>query len=79
MESAVYLKNGNLTPLSEQNLVDCAYGKTWDNYGCDGGLAYDAFRYAKVNPLMTESEYPYLAKDPTNDPGCQYDTSKGVA
>ena len=79
MESAVFLKYGNLTPLSEQNLVDCAYGEKWDNYGCNGGLAYDAFRYAHRNALMTEAEYPYLAKDPTNDPGCQYDASKGWA
>jgi len=78
MESANYLKTGNLVTLSEQNLVDCAYGKEWDNFGCDGGLAYDAFRYAKVNPLMTEAEYPYLAKDPTSDAGCQYKESEGV-
>lgn len=61
MESANYLKTGELVTLSEQNLVDCSYGKKWGNYGCDGGLAYDAFRYAKDHPLMTEKEYPYLA------------------
>lgn len=77
MESAYYLKTGDLVSLSEQNLVDCAYGKKWDNYGCDGGLAYDAFRYAKEYPLMTEKEYPYLAKDPTDDEGCQYKEHKG--
>lgn len=60
-------------------MVDCAYGKDWDNYGCGGGLAYDAFRYVKEYPLMTEADYPYLAKDPTSDPGCQYDASKAVA
>jgi len=78
MESANYLKTKQMTLLSEQNLVDCAYGDEWGNFGCNGGLAYDAFRYAKINPLMTEADYPYLAKDPTTDRGCQYDKAKGV-
>jgi len=79
LESAYYFRNGHLTTYSEQNLVDCAYGKEWDNFGCNGGLSYNAFQYAQVNPLMTEAAYPYLAKDPTTDKGCQYDESKGVA
>lgn len=60
-------------------MVDCAYGKEWDNFGCDGGLAYDAFRYVEQFPLMTEADYPYTAKDPSTDVGCQYDASKAVA
>lgn len=81
LESVIAVKSGlkDKVILSEQNLVDCAYGKEWDNFGCDGGLAYDAFRYVEQFPLMTEADYPYLAKDPTTDPGCEYDASKAVA
>ena len=45
LESVIAVTKQQKVLLSEQNLVDCAYGKEWDNYGCDGGLAYDAFRY----------------------------------
>jgi len=64
MESAVYLKSGNLTPLSEQELVDCSGSS--GNQGCNGGLMDNAFKWIIQNGgLATETDYAYTAKDGT--------------
>jgi len=60
-----------LTPLSEQQLVDCSTR----NDGCKGGSMGLAFLYAEKNPLVTETDYPYTAKDGTS---CKYVRSEGV-
>jgi len=60
IEGADQIAGGDLTPLSEQQLVDCS--KREGNQGCNGGLMDNAFKYVKEHPLVTESEYPYTAK-----------------
>jgi hypothetical protein len=60
-ESAVYLKYGHLTSLSEQQLVDCSTAQ--GNAGCNGGLMDSAFKYIESNGLCTEAAYPYTAKN----------------
>ncbi|XP_010276986.1 PREDICTED: ervatamin-B-like [Nelumbo nucifera] len=51
---------GNLTSLSEQELVDC--DKT--SYGCNGGWTNKAFQWVIDNGgIATESQYSYTAKD----------------
>jgi len=62
-ESAIKIKYGTLTSLSEQQLVDCA--GTYGNAGCNGGLMDSAFKYMEKNGLCTESAYKYTAKDGT--------------
>ena len=55
-------KSGNLTSLSEQNLVDCAWKFGCD--GCEGGWPEAAMRYVISNHgIDTETGYPYLAID----------------
>eukprot|EP00397_Hematodinium_sp_SG-2012_P042358 GEMP01046836.1.p1 GENE.GEMP01046836.1~~GEMP01046836.1.p1 ORF type:complete len:341 (+),score=59.48 GEMP01046836.1:128-1150(+) len=64
LESHNYLTNGNLTTLSEQQLVDCA--GDFNNHGCNGGLPSQAMEYVRFRGgLETEADYPYRAVDGT--------------
>ncbi|XP_070687246.1 pro-cathepsin H-like [Pempheris klunzingeri] len=62
LESVTAINTGKLTPLSEQQLVDCA--QDFNNHGCNGGLPSQAFEYIMYSKgLMTEQDYPYTAYD----------------
>jgi len=62
IEGAVYLKTGNLTSLSEQQLMDCSHPEGDDS--CEGGLMDDAFQFVLDNKgICAEADYPYKAKD----------------
>jgi hypothetical protein len=73
VEGALFIANGKLTSLSEQQLVDCS--RSYGPRGCDGGKMEYAFWYIQVNPLETESDYPYKGQDEI----CHYIESKGFA
>jgi len=60
LESAVCRKTGTLTNLSEQQLVDCASG--YGNYGCNGGLMDNAYKYIRANGITTRGTYPYIER-----------------
>lgn len=56
---------GNLTALSEQELLDC---DRTINAGCDGGLTEYAFEFIINNGgIDTEEDYPFLGADGTCD------------
>jgi len=62
--------NGNgLTPLSEQQLVDCSTAAP--NSGCNGGNVMVALEYINSNGgLCTETAYPYTAQNGTCQTSC---------
>lgn len=54
---------GNLTSLSEQELIDC--DRTYNN-GCNGGLMDYAFSFIVQNGgLHKEEDYPYIMEEGT--------------
>ena len=67
LEGALFVSEGRLVSLSEQQLVSCS---TQYNHGCGGGLPDFAFSFATSAPLCTEQEYPYVSGNGAN-PGCQ--------
>lgn len=63
IEGANFLKTGKLIRLSQQELVDCAWG--FGNNGCDGGEDFRAYKYLMANGgLTSEDQYgQYLGID----------------
>ncbi|GAB4849011.1 hypothetical protein Ancab_003823 [Ancistrocladus abbreviatus] len=61
VESINQIVTGNLTSLSEQELVDCDRAL---NAGCNGGLMDNAFEFILQNVgIDTEDDYPYKGVD----------------
>jgi len=69
IESAKFIKDGELVELSKQMMVDC----DGTEMGCDGGLITSAFQFTYgTGGLCTEEEYPYVAKQgDCRDDSCQ--------
>ncbi|KAK3002459.1 hypothetical protein RJ639_022099 [Escallonia herrerae] len=65
VEGINQIVTGNLTTLSEQELIDC---DTTYNHGCNGGLMDYAFSYIMSNGgLHKDEDYPYIMDEGTCD------------
>ncbi|XP_065880478.1 cysteine protease XCP2-like isoform X2 [Euphorbia lathyris] len=63
VEGINQIVTGNLTSLSEQELIDC---DTTYNNGCNGGLMDYAFTYIVASGgLYKEQDYPYIMEEGT--------------
>jgi cathepsin L len=62
MSAQYKLKYGTLINLSNQEINDCT--ADWGNYGCNGGIMDNVYRYAwDVSGVSKESDYPYFGID----------------
>ena len=75
MEGAHFVATGKLESFSEQQLVDCAYGRTYGSYGCNGGSMDGAMIYYETYNAELESTYPYTSGTNTAKKTCQYSAS----
>lgn len=60
IEGAEQIKTGNLTSLSEQQLMDCSTSQG-NEPGCGGGLMDYGFEYVMSNGIDSEADYNYTA------------------
>jgi C1A family cysteine protease len=71
VESAWALSTGKLVDLSEQELVDCATGKSYGSHGCNGGQMDGAFKFVIENGQCSNADYPYTSGVSQKSGTCQ--------
>ncbi|XP_050292840.1 procathepsin L-like [Anthonomus grandis grandis] len=59
LEGQLAINTGNLTSLSEQELIDC---NTATQKGCNGGVVQYALSYVIENGITSEENYPYVGE-----------------
>ena len=60
-ESVWAIHKSELFTLSEQYVVDCAFGPQYLNMGCYGGNMDSAFKFMIQNRQCLDAEYPYVS------------------
>jgi C1A family cysteine protease len=58
IEGDLFVEQGKLISLSEQDLVSCDHN---GDQGCNGGLMDNAFKWVEENGICTEEAYPYTS------------------
>jgi C1A family cysteine protease len=65
LESQIFIKTGNLTELSVQEVLDCA--GDYDAFGCEGGAEFRVFDYIRDNGgISSEADYPFVGRSSQN-------------
>lgn len=67
VEGINQIVTGNLTALSEQELLSC----DTNNFGCEGGLLFYAFEYIASNGIHTEEDYPFVGDQDQASSSCK--------
>ncbi|KAL7012427.1 hypothetical protein ACKWTF_014845 [Chironomus riparius] len=76
LEGQMAKKYGQLSSLSEQNIVDCSKGSYGGNWGCDGGFAEPTFQYIiDQNGVDSLDSYSYEDGEGT----CRYKSKNSIA
>lgn len=58
LESHIFIKTGNLTDFSVQEVLDCS--EDYHSSGCDGGLPFRVFDYVQDNGgISLDADYPF--------------------
>jgi len=68
IESAVFMSQNQLVPLSEQQLTSC---DTSDD-GCGGGNAYYALQYVSKNGIDSQKDYPDISSQTGKTETCTW-------
>lgn len=56
IQGSLYLATGSMLQLSQQEIIDCSW--QYDNYGCGGGVDYQAYEWIMAHGgLTTEDAY----------------------
>ena len=64
MEGMMAKENQPLTPLSEQQIMDCTQSQKYGMHSCEGGIPYVAMQYIRDNHgIESEAAYPYEGQD----------------
>lgn len=71
VEGAWSISSGKLVDLSEQELVDCATGRTYGSHGCNGGQMEGAFKFIIENGQCSLASYPYTSGVSKSGGACQ--------
>ena len=61
VEGAWSIHTGTLVDLSEEQLVDCATGRSYGSHGCSGGQMDGAFKYVIEHGQCSLASYPYVS------------------
>jgi len=76
LESHYFIVTGNMTELSQQQLIDCDAQQRNKSHKCNGGRLAEAFRFAKNNGICTAASYPYECRRGKRSDACKYWNSR---
>lgn len=74
LEGQIFRKTGNLTKLSDQQIIDCS--QSYGNRGCGTGSPVSVYKYIKDQGIAAGRDYPFRVKELGS---CLYNSSMKLA